>query len=592
MTDSKAPEIPAETVPVPAAPAPGLIARLARRPFALLALLGLILWLPGVLSLPPLDRDESRFAQASRQMVESGDVVDIRFGHVPRYKKPIGIYWLQAAATEIASMGRDDRIWTYRLPSLLGGIAAAWLTVWCALAVAGAEAAFLAGLLMLGSVLLTAEATIATTDAVLLACVLGVQGVLLRLYRAARDPEAPKPRTRTVMWGWAAVGFGVLVKFPVVPGVALATLIGLTAWDWWERRRAAPAEGEAAAAEPVWAWLHSLRPIRGLLLVLLLILPWLIAITIQSQGAFFEESLGNDFAGKIAGGQESHGGWPGYFLLASALSFWPAILFVLPGIALGITRRAEPAVRFLLVWAAGWWLVVEAVPTKLPHYVLPAYPALAILAAMFVLDPRSARFMTAARWIAIAQFVIGAALLTAAIILAPLYLGEGMWWPWLVAAGTGAALTLAALMLAIRQKSLMAALLGLAALLVFVPALTVGVGPRLDQLWITERLKPMVEAATRPGDPPPALAGYEEPSMLFALGKDVVLTDGKGAAEASAKSGGLALVEDSEQGDFLARLAELQADTQPVGELSGINYSRGKREHVTLYRVAQLRELN
>src|SRR5471030_739440 len=219
MTDSKATEIPAETAPAPAPP-PTLLARLARQPFALLALLGLVLWLPGVLSLPPLDRDESRFAQASRQMVESGNWVDIRLGHVPRYKKPAGIYWLQAAATEIAgpllNQGRDDRIWTYRLPSLLGGIAAAWLTVWCALAVAGAEAALLAGLLMLGGVLLTAEATIATTDAVLLACVLGVQGVLLRLYRAARDPEAPKPRTRTVMWGWAAIAFGILIKFPMV----------------------------------------------------------------------------------------------------------------------------------------------------------------------------------------------------------------------------------------------------------------------------------------------------------------------------------------------------------------------------------------
>src|SRR5471030_2684904 len=217
MTDSKATEIPAETAPAPAPP-PTLLARLARRPFALLALLGLVLWLPGVLSLPPTDRDESRFAQASRQMVESGNWVDIRFGQIPRYKKPAGIYWLQAAVTGIAAafQGRNDRIWTYRLPSLLGAIAASWLTVWCALAVADAEAALLAGLLMLGSVLLTAEATLATTDAVLLACVLAVQGVLLRLYRAARDPDAPKPRTRTVMWGWAAIAFGILIKFPMV----------------------------------------------------------------------------------------------------------------------------------------------------------------------------------------------------------------------------------------------------------------------------------------------------------------------------------------------------------------------------------------
>ena len=65
-------------------------------------------------------------------MLESGNLVDIRFGHVPRYKKPVGIYWLQAAATALAApfAGRDHRIWTYRLPSLLGAIAAVWLTVW------------------------------------------------------------------------------------------------------------------------------------------------------------------------------------------------------------------------------------------------------------------------------------------------------------------------------------------------------------------------------------------------------------------------------------------------------------------------------
>src|SRR5215469_8374800 len=211
MADSKAAEKPQETAPAPVAPEPQTtpvpprwLTRVSRHPFALLALLGLLLWLPGILSLPALDRDESRFAQSSRQMVESGNWVDIRFGQVPRYKKPVGIYWLQASATELTGLvtGRDDQIWTYRLPSLLGGIVAAWLTVWCAVAVTEAEAALLAGLLMLASVLLTAESTIATTDAVLLASVLGMQGVLLRLYRAARDDAATEPSGRLVMWGW------------------------------------------------------------------------------------------------------------------------------------------------------------------------------------------------------------------------------------------------------------------------------------------------------------------------------------------------------------------------------------------------------
>src|SRR3569833_834853 len=213
MTDSQSPETPAETVaalPAPA-PLPGLFKLLARQPLLVLTVPGLRLWLPGVLSLTALDRDESRFAQASHQMVESGDLVDIRLGQVPRYKKPIGIYWLQAASTAIAGLGHDDRIWTYRLPSLLGAIAAAWLTVWCAAAFLEAEAALIAGLLMLTTVLLAAEATIATTDAVLLACVLVVQAGLLRVYRAGRDPDAPEPSTRLILAGWAAVGVGELV---------------------------------------------------------------------------------------------------------------------------------------------------------------------------------------------------------------------------------------------------------------------------------------------------------------------------------------------------------------------------------------------
>src|SRR6478735_4765694 len=151
MADSQAQENVQETsqqiAPQPeAVPAPRWLAWAARRPFPLLALLGLLLWLPGIVSLPALDRDESRFAQSSRQMVESGDWVDIRLGHVPRYKKPVGIYWLQATAT--AGGGHDNHIWTYRLPSLAGAVAASWLTVWIALAVTGAEGAFLAGLLM------------------------------------------------------------------------------------------------------------------------------------------------------------------------------------------------------------------------------------------------------------------------------------------------------------------------------------------------------------------------------------------------------------------------------------------------------------
>src|SRR5215472_3669793 len=63
-----------------------------------LVLFSLLCFLPGFFNIPPVDRDEARFAQATKQMIESGEFVDIRFQDEVRYKKPVGIYWLQAAA--------------------------------------------------------------------------------------------------------------------------------------------------------------------------------------------------------------------------------------------------------------------------------------------------------------------------------------------------------------------------------------------------------------------------------------------------------------------------------------------------------------
>ena len=114
-----------------------------------------------------------RFAQATKQMVETGDFVDIRFQDDVRYKKPVGIYWLQAAMVETASaLGlprAQVRIWLYRVPSLIGAIGAVLLTYWTALAFVTRRGAVLASLMMCSSVLLGVEARLAKTDAMLLA---------------------------------------------------------------------------------------------------------------------------------------------------------------------------------------------------------------------------------------------------------------------------------------------------------------------------------------------------------------------------------------------------------------------------------------
>src|SRR5579884_3968168 len=123
--------------------------------FTLLALL------PGFFSIPPVDRDEARFAQATKQMLETGQYVDIRFQDEVRYKKPVGLYWLQAAAVKageaVGIPSARTTIWLYRLPSLFGAIGAVLLTYWAALAFVARRSAALAALMIAGSIILGVE---------------------------------------------------------------------------------------------------------------------------------------------------------------------------------------------------------------------------------------------------------------------------------------------------------------------------------------------------------------------------------------------------------------------------------------------------
>ena len=131
------------------------------RAVAVLRSHALLAFLPGFFNIPPIDRDEARFAQATKQMIESGDYIDIRFQDEVRYKKPVGIYWLQAGVVRAASaLGVPEArttIWLYRVPSLIGAIGAVLLTYWAALAFVSRRAALLAGLMMATSILLASR---------------------------------------------------------------------------------------------------------------------------------------------------------------------------------------------------------------------------------------------------------------------------------------------------------------------------------------------------------------------------------------------------------------------------------------------------
>jgi 4-amino-4-deoxy-L-arabinose transferase-like glycosyltransferase len=157
-----------------------------------LILLCLALYLPGQVALPPFDRDEARFAQASHQMIETGNYVDIRFQEEVRYKKPVGIYWLQVVSAKLT--GAADQIWAYRVPSWLGATIAVLLTSVLIGGLFTPQTGVLAALLLASCLLLGVEARMAKTDAVQLACIVLAQVALARVWLGgAATPPPPNP---------------------------------------------------------------------------------------------------------------------------------------------------------------------------------------------------------------------------------------------------------------------------------------------------------------------------------------------------------------------------------------------------------------
>jgi 4-amino-4-deoxy-L-arabinose transferase-like glycosyltransferase len=334
---------------------------------AILVLLSLACFLPGFASLQPMDRDEPRYAQATKQMLETRDFVDIRFQDEARHKKPVGIYWMQSATVALGeAVGIPEAHTTialYRLPSLFGALATVLLTYWASLAFLSRRGAFVAAALMATSIILMVEARLAKTDAVLAACSVAAMGGLARGYLSRGAGVLPR---RTLLIFWLGFAVGILVKGPLVP-----MFVGLSAAVLIYRERSAH-------------WLLTLRPWLGGLATLLIVLPWFIAIAVKSGGAFYSASVGHDMLGKVGTAQSYHWAPPGFYLASFFATFWPGAILAAIAAPFAWIHRKEEAVAFTVAWIVPSWLVFEAVPTKLPHYTMPLFPAVAILTVMAI----------------------------------------------------------------------------------------------------------------------------------------------------------------------------------------------------------------
>lgn len=541
------------------------------RAWVVLAFLAVSAALPGFFSIPPLDRDESRFAQATAQMLETGDFTHIRLQDEDRYKKPIGIYWLQAASVAAFSDVEKREIWAWRLPSMLGAVIAVWATFWGGIVLIGRRAAFVGAALFAVSVLLSTEAMIAKTDAMLCAMTALAMAALARVHMGVGG-------RRTMLVFWAALALGVLVKGPITPMV-----VGLSAGALCLWRRDI-------------GWLRPLISISGPTLALVLLAPWLYTLA-ESESSL--TGMMRDIAPKLGGGGEHGNRPPGLHLLLLPLLIFPASIGLAPAFAAGWKALRAPrddadhaGVRFLVAWIVPTWLVFELATTKLAHYTLPVYPAIALLAGAGLL--RWLETPTISRRNALAaSFLLGSlGVIAATVFLATqsYAFAEGFQGVTTVAALFGGLALLPSIAAIYFSKNL-SQMLGFAVVsaLALIALAREIAAPQAHFLLVSENVARVMAHESAGSEAAPVLViGYREPSLVFALGTDTLLREGE-TGGSMAQSGQRVIVEKRQEAPFLQALDRRDLVFEEIGiPVGGTNYSNGDDVLLKTGRVAPL----
>ena len=409
-------------------------------------------YLPGFFSIPPVDRDESRFAQASRQMFESvalpesqrdpelhaGGLAVPRVGGKDRLNKPPLIYWLQAGSAALFTGGDPlrDAIWMYRVPSLLAGIVIVLATWRLGCSMFDPRAGWLAGVLLAVSPVFVWEAHQARADMVMVAFTTLAMVQLWRIWHSCSLPRAPRGRAgeggcssprsnRTQRFVplllWLFVTLGILTKGPITPMVVVLTALFLSIFARNFR------------------WLRTTRSLLGLAIIIAGVGPWVYAVAQQVGFSHYWSIIYDEVFARAGSAKEGHWGPPGYHLVLLVVLFWPGSLLTGLSIArawrrglhksckrlAGSTAHAGDAGEnergsggsdgarltepwhtrlrglfsafaslrttcrpeaFLLAWFLPSWIVFELVSTKLPHYTMPMYPAIALITARGLLS--------------------------------------------------------------------------------------------------------------------------------------------------------------------------------------------------------------
>ena len=529
-------------------------------------------------NIPPIDRDEARFAQASRQMAQSNDYINIKFQDEIRAKKPVGIYWLQAVSGNI--FGLLD-IGSFRIPSLISSIISIVFTGLIARLIFPLHQSLIVALFFASSMAFMGEAHLAKTDATLLSLLCIQQYFLLKLI--LKKENSIKVRYLYPIIIWVVFSFGVLVKGPLSFAILFPTIIAY------------------CFIRKSFSLVKLLNPILGILICACIILPWFVAIDNSTQGLFFQKAFYDDFFNKLQSGQEGHGAWPGTHLLFLSIAIWPIATF-LPGLILFVMQnKNNSVVQFLICWIIPFWLIIEVVPTKLFHYSLPVLPAIAILAvgSLFHLKSQINNLQSSVkkRIILLLSIIFGSG---------GLVLGGGiLYFSNIFNFKNDLSITFLSILVFIitilvfvlsiifflRSSNQLKkyqrfihnfplAIIALASL--FNIIIFQFIFPSLDYLYPSKMISKKINYMQ-----PDAVvsSGYHEPSLVFLLEGNVLLSNPQDAALFLAEGkNNIALIEKRSLEDFLFSINQLNLKLEKADIVSGYNIAKGKHVEIHIYK--------
>lgn len=343
------------------------------RRFGLIVLFALAVHLAGTVFLPLVDRDEPRFAEATREMLERQDYLVPHFNNGYRFDKPILIYWCQAVFLSILGNGRGFGELAVRLPSVLAAALTAGVIYRFGRRASRESVGIWAALIFTTSLQTIVHAKMAVADFVLiLFMTLGVWAGW-ELIVACENPASVRGMRNR--WWWLfyfSLALAFMAKGPLswLPFIAVLICLRKTPGGW-----------------------SMVRPIAGLLLMLSVIALWGVPALKVTNGEFFRIGIGRHVIQRSVGTLEGHGAshWLGYLAMLPfyfgtvLISFFPWSCY-LPSL---IKSRREMASRprfetYLLVGILLTFGIFSLIRTKLPHYTLPCFPLLALWMASYL----------------------------------------------------------------------------------------------------------------------------------------------------------------------------------------------------------------